>query len=72
MERELVVERTRAGLAAAKAVGRTGGRKRRMTDSKIASARKLLTSGVPPREVARNLGVSIPTLYRWVPASALP
>lgn len=49
MERELVVEHTRAGLAAAKAVGRTGGRKRRMTDSKIASARKLLTSGVPPK-----------------------
>lgn len=71
MERELIVERTRAGLAAAKAIGRTGGRKRRMTDSKIVSARKLLLSGVPPREVARNLGVSIPTLYRWVPASAL-
>ena len=71
MERELIAERTRAGLAAAKAAGRTGGRKRRMTDSKIASARKLLSSGVPPREVARDLGVSIPTLYRWVPASAL-
>ncbi|AJZ56761.1 hypothetical protein OI25_7572 [Paraburkholderia fungorum] len=72
MERELLAERTRAGLAAAKSIGRTGGRKRSMTDSKIASARKLLTSGMPPREVAKNLGVSIPTLYRWVPASALP
>ncbi|ALV61579.1 DNA invertase [Burkholderia multivorans] len=72
MEREHVAERTCAGLAAAKAIGRSGGRKRSMTDSKIASARKLLTSGMPPREVARNLGVSIPTLYRWVPASALP
>lgn len=40
-----------------------------MTDSKIASARKLLTSGVPPRHVAQNLGVSVPTLYRWIPAS---
>jgi hypothetical protein len=38
-----------------------------MTDSKVASARKLLASGVPPREVAENLGVSVPTLYRWVP-----
>jgi len=72
MERELLAERTRAGLAAAKSIGRTGGRKRSMTDSKIASARKLLTSGMPPREVAKNLGVSIPTLYRWVPAYALP
>lgn len=36
MERELLAERTRAGLAAAKSIGRTGGRKRSMTDSKIA------------------------------------
>ncbi|HTR07396.1 MAG TPA: recombinase family protein [Paraburkholderia sp.] len=72
MERELTVERTLAGLTAAKAAGRTGGRKRRMTDSKIASAKRLLAGGVPPREVAKNLGVSIPTLYRWVPASTLP
>jgi transposase-like protein len=41
-----------------------------MTDSKIESARRLLANGVPPRDVALNLDVSIPTLYRWVPASA--
>ena len=70
MERELIVERTRAGLDVARQLGRKGGRKRKMTDSKIESARKLLTSGVPPKDVARNLGVSVPTLYRWVPASA--
>lgn len=69
MERELTIERTRAGLEVARQLGRKGGRKPKMTDSKIASARKLLASGVPPRDVARNLGVSIPTLYRWVPAS---
>ena len=40
-----------------------------MTASKIESARKLLVSGMPPREVAQNLGVSVPTLYRWLPAS---
>lgn len=34
------------------------------------SAKKLLASGVPPKDVAKNLGVSIPTLYRWVLASA--
>ena len=70
MERELIVERTREGLRAARAKGRVGGRKRTMTDSKVASARKLLANGVPPREVAENLGVSVPTLYRWVPASS--
>ncbi len=69
-ERELIVERTQAGLAAARQRGRPVGRKRRMTPSKVQSARQLLLSGVPPREVARNLGVSIPTLYRWIPASS--
>jgi DNA invertase Pin-like site-specific DNA recombinase len=70
MERELTVERTKAGLEVARSLGRFGGRKRRMTDSKIESAKKLLASGVPPRDVAKNLGVSVPTLYRWVPASS--
>ncbi len=69
MERELIVERTRAGLEAARRKGRIGGRRRKMTDSKVASARQLLAGGLPPREVAQNLGVSIPTLYRWLPAS---
>lgn len=70
MERELIVERTRAGLAAARRLGRIGGRKRAMTDSKIKAARRLLAAGTPPRDVAENLGVSVPTLYRWLPASA--
>jgi DNA invertase Pin-like site-specific DNA recombinase len=69
MERELIIERTRAGLETAKKLGRRGGRKRQMTDSKIESAKKLLAGGMPPRDVAENLGVSIPTLYRWVPAN---
>ena len=69
MERELTVERTRAGLEVARQLGRKGGRKPKMTSSKIASAKKLLASGVPPKDVARNLDVSIPTLYRWIPAS---
>ena len=69
MERELTVERTRAGLEVARQLGRKGGRRRQMTESKIESAKKLLANGVPPRDVATNLGVSVPTLYRWVPAS---
>ena len=69
MERELIIERTRAGLSAARQQGRIGGRKRKMTDSKIDSAKKLLANGISPKEVAQNLGVSVPTLYRWVPAS---
>ncbi len=71
MERELVVERTRAGLTAARAQGRVGGRKRKMTTSKMESAKKLLASGALPKDVAKNLGISIPTLYRWIPASSI-
>jgi len=68
MERELTVERTRAGLATARAQGRIGGRKRTMTDGKVHAAKQLLASGLPPKDVASNLGISLATLYRWVPA----
>jgi DNA invertase Pin-like site-specific DNA recombinase len=70
MERELILERTRAGLEAARCAGRVGGRKRRMTDGKLQAAKKLLASGTTPNEVAHSLGVSVPKLYRWLPASS--
>ena len=71
LEREIIVERTKAGLEAARSRGILGGRKRLLTESKVSSAKKLLLSGVAPKEVASNFGVSVPTLYRWVPASSL-
>jgi len=70
MERELTVERTRAGLEVARQRRRKGGCKPKMTDGKIESAKKQLASGVPPKDGAKHLGVSVPTPYRWVPASA--
>ena len=70
MERELIVGRTRAGLEVARQLGRTGDREQQMKETKVKAARKLLASGVPARDVASNLGVSVPTLYRWVPASS--
>ena len=69
MGRKLTIERTRAHLGVARQLGRKGGRKRQMTESKIRSAKNLLANGVLPRNVASNLGVSVPTLYRWIPAS---
>lgn len=71
MERELMVERTQAGLQAARDQGRVGDRKRIMTEAKVRSARKLLSQGTPHREVADSLGVSVPTLYRWIPATGI-
>ena len=66
---DLTVERTRAGLDAARQGGRTGGCKRKMIDLKISAAKQLLQDGISPREVAKTLGMSIPTLYRWLPAT---
>ena len=71
MERELIVERTRAGLEVARQLGRKGGRKRQMTDNKIKSAKKLLASGVPPRDVASNPGVSIPLCIDGLPSQRI-
>jgi DNA invertase Pin-like site-specific DNA recombinase len=69
VERSLVIERTKAGLAAAKQRGRVGGRPRLLTAEKQTAAMKLLGAGTPPREVAAIFGISIPTLYRHCPAS---
>jgi DNA invertase Pin-like site-specific DNA recombinase len=52
MEREFMIQPTQAGLQAAREQGRVGGRKRVMTEAKIRSARKLLSQGTPPKEVA--------------------
>lgn len=64
-----MVERTQAGLEVARKRGRVGGRKRSMTDSKLAAAKRLLADGIPPKDVAVDLGISVPTLYRWLPAT---
>ncbi|MDJ0336750.1 hypothetical protein [Cryobacterium sp. PH31-O1] len=40
-----------------------------MTDHKITAARQLLAQGTSSADVAHNVGVLIPTLYRWIPAT---
>jgi len=71
MERDLILEHARAGLAAARRSGRAGGRKRALTPAKLESARKLLDAGTPPKDVAISLGVSVATLYRHIPAGGV-
>lgn len=71
MERDLIQERTRAGLQAARKAGRIGGRKPAMSDDMKAQATRLLATGqVTPRDVAKTLGVSLSTLYRHIPGAA--
>jgi DNA invertase Pin-like site-specific DNA recombinase len=62
LERDVLIERVRAGLDAAAKRGRRGGRPRRMTSEAIAAARSLLSAGGNPTEVARVLGVARSTL----------
>jgi DNA invertase Pin-like site-specific DNA recombinase len=64
LERDRLIERTRAGLASAKARGRLGGRKPKLTPDQVGMAAGLLESGTPPRDVARAFGVGRSTLYR--------
>jgi len=67
-ERSIIRERTRAGLDAARARGRKGGRPRSLQASDLAAARALLAdNNIPVEEIARRLGVSPATLYRHLP-----
>ncbi len=64
LERDLIQERTMAGLVAARAQGRVGGRPSVMDDDKLAAARARHARGESPTQIARALGVSRATLYR--------
>jgi len=63
-ERELIQERTLAGLAAARERGRLGGRPSALSPAKLKQARKMNGEKTPVTEVAQVLGVSRGTLYR--------
>lgn len=67
-ERELIRERTRAGLAAARARGRQGGRPKKLdTSRKIAMAQALYDDGRHSiADICQTLGVSRATLYRAI------
>lgn len=67
-ERSLIRERTRAGLAAARARGRVGGRPAALSERDLVVARALLADpDITVTEVARRLGVAPSTLYRTLP-----
>ncbi|GAA4729920.1 recombinase family protein [Isoptericola chiayiensis] len=67
MERDLIRERTIAGLAAARARGRVGGRPTVMTPDRREAAASLLADGQSAAAVARALGISESTVRRHVP-----
>ena len=66
-ERELIAERTRAGLAAARARGRRGGRPRKMDRTMLQMAMSAMaTRETHARDLAHRLGITTTTLYMYV------
>jgi DNA invertase Pin-like site-specific DNA recombinase len=63
-------ERTQGGLAAARRVGRTGGRPPKLLDDDIEAAKAMLANpDIGVTQIAHRLGVSPATLYRYIPAT---
>src|SRR5712692_1645392 len=73
-ERDLIRERTNAGLAAARVRGRVGGRPRKLTtNGKVALARRMFTDQSHSiLEICATLGISRATLYRYVNETESP
>ena len=66
-ERELIAERTRAGLAAARARGRMGGRPQKMDVTTLRMAmRAMADRDTVAQDLAKRLGMATTTLYRYV------
>lgn len=65
-ERALIRERTIAGLAAARARGRVGGRPPKYTEAQKAEALRLVREGVPVGEAARRVKVKRYSVAKWI------
>jgi DNA invertase Pin-like site-specific DNA recombinase len=66
-ERELIRERTNAGLASARARGRLGGRPKAITQKQIQMAKTMLADpNTTVKEICEALDVSKSTLYRYL------
>jgi len=66
-ERDLIRERTKAGLAAARARGRKGGRPRKLDEKKIALLQRLhQDKRTPIQDILETLHISKATLYRYI------
>ncbi len=69
-ERNLISERTKAGIEAARARGRVGGRpKVKVTDAKVIIAKQLHASNTPIKTILKTLNIKKSTLYRYLKMS---
>ena len=65
-ERNLIQDRTQAGLSAARARGRTGGRPRKLEEKQRKLADRLYKEGTSVKDICQTLNISKPTLYRYM------
>jgi len=69
-ERDLIRERTQAGLASARARGRLGGRPKKLDARKKEMARSLYAAKSSVKDICGTLGISKATLYRYLPVES--
>jgi DNA invertase Pin-like site-specific DNA recombinase len=68
-EREIIRERTNAGLSAARSRGRNGGRRKKLTSKQLEMARSLYASKTHTvEEICKTLGIGRTTFYRYIEA----
>ncbi len=65
-ERNLIQERTMAGLTAARSRGRVGGRPKKLNEAKQKMARQMYDAHNPITEICEALQISKPTLYKYL------
>jgi DNA invertase Pin-like site-specific DNA recombinase len=70
LERDIIHERTMAGLVAARAQGRRGGRPVVMDADKLAAARARRERGESPAHIAKAFGISRASVYRHLGADS--
>jgi len=66
LERKMFSERTRAGMARVRTQGKHIGRKPRLSEKEIREITRLLKEDVPKKRIAKRLGISRSTPYRYL------
>jgi len=66
LERKMISERTRAGMARAKAIGKHVGRRPKLSEQDLKRIKELVSLGVPKKRIAQLLGISRTILYRYL------
>lgn len=61
---------TTSGLAAARELGRIGGRRRVMTEEVVERCRRMLDNGATRQQVADVIGVGVKTIYKYFPVTS--